>query len=99
MYGARPVYTHHARNFVLLPNARIGQIPTTQGPGPISVGPMQGAPLTPVPGQSAPIRADEPIPAEPRVHIAWGPLIFASLVGGAAFAFGAGFINKYVWQK
>lgn len=98
MYGARPVYTHHARNFVFLPNARIGQIPTTQGPGPISVGPMQPAPLGTVPGQSTPIRADEPLP-EPRVHVAWGPLIAAGIVGGAAFALGAGLINKFVFQK
>lgn len=46
-----------------------------------------------------PVRTDETPVEQPRVHIAWGPLILAGIAGGAAFALGAGLINRFVFDK
>lgn len=92
----RPVYTHHPRNFVFMPNARIGQAPVMQPAMPAA--PMgQIAPGVPT---YPPVRApDDATPEASRVQIAWAPLIFAGVVGGAAFALGAGLINRFVFDK
>lgn len=105
---ARPVYTPHPRNFTFYrparpaprPIARIGQtapggvVPNGQFPAPSSI------PTSTLPGTDG---LTPTLPAEGdtqnRVQVVWPYLILASIVGGAAFAVGAGLVNKYIFGK
>jgi hypothetical protein len=109
---ARPIYTHHPRNFVLYPTARVGQTPSATPASMTSPGPMAQLPgPSPVPmdlprawaantNATLPPGADGAIDAGgDRVKVVWPYLIAASIIGGAAFALGSGLVNKFFFGK